>query len=41
MLDGKLVTNAELVERVASIAKAYGREIATMEEAKEILSIRR
>lgn len=41
MLDGKLVTNAELVERIASIAKAYGREIATMEEAKEILGITR
>ena len=33
--------NKELVEKVVSIAKRYGREIATPNEAREILGIRR
>jgi 3-keto-5-aminohexanoate cleavage enzyme len=32
-------TNAELVERIARIAKEYGREIATPKEAGKILSL--
>lgn len=40
-LDDKLVSNADLIKRVVSIAKVYGREIATVEEAKEILSLRK
>ena len=40
-IDSKLVSNVELVERVASIAKAYGRSIATLEEAKEIISLKK
>jgi 3-keto-5-aminohexanoate cleavage enzyme len=34
-----LATNEMLVKRVVNIAKAVGRKIATVEEAKEILSI--
>lgn len=36
---GKQVSNADLVENVVTIAKALGREIATVEEAKEILNL--
>jgi len=32
-------TNAELVERIARIAREYGREIATPKEARKILSL--
>lgn len=35
----RLATNAMLVKRVVSIAKAIGREIATAEEARRILSL--
>jgi 3-keto-5-aminohexanoate cleavage enzyme len=31
--------NAELVERVVKIARDYGREIATAQEARKILSL--
>lgn len=34
-------SNAQLVERIARIAKEVGREIATSDEAREILGIRR
>jgi len=34
-------TNAQLVERIVRIAKEYGREIATPEEARKILGIKR
>lgn len=37
--DGSLATNVELIEKVISIAKAVGREIATVEEAREILGL--
>jgi len=37
--DGRLATNYELVEHVVSVAKAMGREIATPEEARQILSM--
>jgi 3-keto-5-aminohexanoate cleavage enzyme len=30
-------TNAEIVERVISICRAYGREVATPAEARKIL----
>jgi 3-keto-5-aminohexanoate cleavage enzyme len=32
-------TNAEFVERIGRIAKAYGREIATPDEARRILNL--
>jgi 3-keto-5-aminohexanoate cleavage enzyme len=32
-------SNAQLVERIARIAKECGREVATPEEARRILSI--
>jgi len=38
---GILATNAMLVERVVRIAKELGREIATPEEAREILGLRK
>jgi 3-keto-5-aminohexanoate cleavage enzyme len=31
--------NAELVERVVRIAKEFGREVATSQEARKILSL--
>jgi 3-keto-5-aminohexanoate cleavage enzyme len=34
-------SNAELVERVVRIAREYGREIATPEDAREILSLKK
>jgi len=34
-------TNAQLVERVARIAKEYGREVATPKEARKILGLKR
>ena len=37
--DGKLATNYELVKHVVEVAKAMGREIATPEEAREILGM--
>jgi len=37
--DGKLATNYDLVKHVVDVAKAMGREIATPEEAREILSM--
>ena len=37
--DGRIATNVELVEHVVEVAKAMGREIATPEEAREILSM--
>jgi len=36
---GKLATNYELVKHVIEVAKVMGREIATPEEAREILSM--
>ena len=36
---GILATNEMLVQRIINIAKSVGREIATVDEAKEILSI--
>ena len=32
-------SNAELVERVVKIAREYGREIASAQEARKILSL--
>jgi 3-keto-5-aminohexanoate cleavage enzyme len=32
-------TNAQLVERVVRIAKEFGREIATPQEARKILNL--
>ena len=37
--DGKIARNADLVRHVVEMAKAMGREIATPEEAREILSM--
>jgi 3-keto-5-aminohexanoate cleavage enzyme len=37
--DGKVCTNLELVQHVVEVAKAMGREIASPEEAREILSM--
>ena len=37
--DGSLATNAQLVERVAAIARLMGREIASPEEARQILTL--
>lgn len=34
-----LATNIMLMDRITAIAKAYGRELATVEEAKEILGL--
>lgn len=34
-------TNAELVERVVRVIRAYGREVASPQEAREILGIRK
>jgi len=36
---GKPVSNLELVQRVAALAKAYNREIATPAEARQILGL--
>lgn len=36
---GVLATNVALVERIANIAKAMGREIATPEEVRRIWGI--
>jgi len=33
-------TNAEIVERYVPLCKAYGREVATPEEARKILGLR-
>jgi len=37
---GVLASNAMLVERVARLAKEFGREIATPDEAREILGLK-
>jgi 3-keto-5-aminohexanoate cleavage enzyme len=37
--DGRLATNVELVKHVVEMAKLMGREIATPDEAREILSL--
>lgn len=37
---GKLATNAQLVEKVVRIAKELGREIATPDEARQILGLK-
>jgi 3-keto-5-aminohexanoate cleavage enzyme len=37
----KLATNLELVERIASIAKTQGREIATPREVRKLLGLRK
>ena len=34
-------TNAELVRRIVEMAKSYGREVATPEEARRILGVSR
>jgi len=39
MPDGSLATNVELVKHVVEVAKAMGREIASPEEAREMLSM--
>ncbi len=39
MPDGSLATNPKLVEKVVKIAKEIGREIATPDEARKILSL--
>ena len=39
VLDGEKVSNLQLVERIASIAKAYGRPLATPNEAREIVGL--
>ncbi|SDB96613.1 3-keto-5-aminohexanoate cleavage protein [Geotoga petraea] len=36
----KAKSNAQLVERIANLAKEYGRDIATPDEARKILNIR-
>ena len=36
----RLATNAELIERVAGIARSIGREIASPDEAREIIGLR-
>jgi 3-keto-5-aminohexanoate cleavage enzyme len=36
---GELATNAQLVKRVARIAKELGREIASPDEARQILHL--
>jgi 3-keto-5-aminohexanoate cleavage enzyme len=33
---GVLATNARLVERIAGLARAFGRELATLEDVKRI-----
>jgi 3-keto-5-aminohexanoate cleavage enzyme len=38
-LDGKPVTNLELVQRAAALVKQFGRQAATPEEARKILGI--
>ncbi len=38
-LEGRQVSNLELVERIAGIARAYGRPLATPEEARALLSL--
>jgi len=38
---GKIATNVQLVERAVEISKLAGREIATADEAREILGITR
>ena len=37
--DGKALSNAEMVDRFARIARDTGREVATAEEARAILGI--
>ena len=37
---GELATNLQLVEKVVAIAELFEREIATPEEAREILSLK-
>jgi 3-keto-5-aminohexanoate cleavage enzyme len=39
-LRSKLATNTEMVERIVSFAKTYGRAIATPREVREILGLR-
>ena len=39
MPDGSLASNVELVRHVVEVAKAMGREIASPDEAREILSM--
>lgn len=39
--DGEALTNAEMVERFARIAREMGREVATAQEAREILGLAR
>ena len=36
---GELATNAQLVERVVQLARIFGREIATPDEARQILQL--
>uniref|UniRef100_A0A6U5NTN7 3-keto-5-aminohexanoate cleavage enzyme n=1 Tax=Grammatophora oceanica TaxID=210454 RepID=A0A6U5NTN7_9STRA len=39
MPDGSLATNASMVKHIADLAKMMGRELATPDEAREILSL--
>lgn len=38
-IKGELISNVSLVETILGIAKAYGREIASVDEARQILGI--
>jgi 3-keto-5-aminohexanoate cleavage enzyme len=38
-MEKPIITNAELVEKVARVARELGREIATPSEAREILHL--
>ena len=38
--DDLITSNADVVETIATIARALGREIATPEEAREILGLK-
>lgn len=36
---GELATNRELVERVVQLARIFGRDVATPDEARKILNL--
>ena len=36
---GELATNEQLVERVVQLARIFGREVATPDEARKILNL--
>lgn len=41
MPDGTIATNEKLVQKVVEIAKAMGREVATPDQAREVLGLRK